>query len=130
MTIGVMNNGDERTRIIIANTNPAFHNDLREIVRQLHPEADVIVMAASDDDNPVPSVSMGTSMLKKLSARQREVVTLLVKGQTNKEIARSLKISPSTVRVHVSAVLRTLGVSTRTAAAAMLASTVEKADSP
>ncbi|MFV0409390.1 MAG: response regulator transcription factor [Paracoccus sp. (in: a-proteobacteria)] len=123
VTIGVMNNGDERTRIIIANTNPALHNDIREIVRQLHPEADVIVMAASEMENPPPRMPAAASMMQKLSTRQREVVNLLIEGQTNKEIARSLNISPSTVRVHVSAVLRTLGVSTRTAAAAMLAST-------
>jgi len=49
-----------------------------------------------------------------LSARQTEVLELLLKGLPNKLIARSLEISENTAKIHVSAVLRALGVSTRT----------------
>ena len=51
-----------------------------------------------------------------LSARQGEVLGLLLKGLPNKLIARKLDISENTTKIHVSAVLRTLGVSTRTQA--------------
>lgn len=51
-----------------------------------------------------------------LSARQREVLGLLLKGLPNKLIARKLDISENTTKIHVSAVLRALGVANRTQA--------------
>lgn len=51
-----------------------------------------------------------------LSPRQREVLSLLLKGLPNKLIARKLDISENTAKIHVSAVLHALGVSTRTQA--------------
>ena len=51
-----------------------------------------------------------------LTPRQTEVLALLLKGQPNKLIARELNLSVETVKDHVAAVLRTLGVSSRTQA--------------
>lgn len=57
------------------------------------------------------------SELEQLTHRQQDVLRLIAQGKTNKEIARALDISPFTVRIHVSSLLKTLNVPTRTAAA-------------
>jgi DNA-binding NarL/FixJ family response regulator len=51
-----------------------------------------------------------------LTPRQADVLALMLKGHSNKLIARKLDISESTVKVHVSAVLQSLNVTTRTQA--------------
>ena len=55
-----------------------------------------------------------------LTPRQLEVLELLARGLTNREIAGVLGISPGTVKVHVSAVIEALDVSNRTEAALAL----------
>src|SRR5438876_3388694 len=51
--------------------------------------------------------------LDQLTAREREVLRLIARGYTYKEIARELHISAKTVESHVSAVLRKLQLSNR-----------------
>ncbi len=51
-----------------------------------------------------------------LSAREREVLGLIVRGRSNKEIATELGITESTVKCHVSVILMRLNVSDRTQA--------------
>jgi DNA-binding CsgD family transcriptional regulator len=53
-----------------------------------------------------------------LTPREREVITLLSDGLSNAEIARTLYISEKTASVHVSNILRKLGVTSRIQAAA------------
>ncbi len=54
-----------------------------------------------------------------LTEREREVLSLLANGKTNKEIAEELTISPATARGHVSNILSKLGASNRTEATAL-----------
>lgn len=48
-----------------------------------------------------------------LTPRQKDVLELLVKAMTNKEIARELDLSESTVKIHMAALFRALGVRNR-----------------
>lgn len=57
-----------------------------------------------------------------LTDRQREVLAHLATGKSNKEIARALRISECTVKVHVAATFRQLGVRNRVSAVAALQS--------
>jgi len=54
-----------------------------------------------------------------LTVREREVLSLLVKGLSNTEIARQLTVSRSTVKTHVSKILAKLNVTSRTEAVAL-----------
>ncbi|MDD2833949.1 MAG: response regulator transcription factor [Methylotenera sp.] len=53
----------------------------------------------------------------KLSPRELEVILLLARGAGNKEIARVLDLSESTVKIHVQGILRKLNLSSRVQAA-------------
>jgi DNA-binding NarL/FixJ family response regulator len=70
---------------------------------------------AAPAQNP-PGASAKSAADLGLSARQREVLELLLKGLPNKLIARKLGISENTTKIHVSSVLRALGVASRTQA--------------
>lgn len=54
--------------------------------------------------------------LSRFTPRQADVLTLLAKGMSNKEIARSLDLAESTVKIHVAAIFRELGARNRTQA--------------
>lgn len=51
-----------------------------------------------------------------LTQRQREVLRLMAEGKSNKSIARALHLSEGTVKVHVNALFRALGVHNRVSA--------------
>lgn len=59
----------------------------------------------------------GVAKGSSLTEREAEILELLAKGATNKEIAASLQIGVPTVKTHVSTILSKLGVTSRTQAA-------------
>ncbi|KJQ54260.1 helix-turn-helix transcriptional regulator [Microbacterium sp. SA39] len=63
------------------------------------------------------STTASASEADALTARERQVLELISEGLSNRQIGERLFISVKTVSVHVSAVLRKLGVGTRTEAA-------------
>ncbi|MGI9301135.1 MAG: response regulator [Gammaproteobacteria bacterium] len=61
----------------------------------------------------------GPSPFEKLTPRELEILCHLSEGQSNKIIARNLDITDGTVKLHVKAILRKLGVQSRVEAAVM-----------
>jgi DNA-binding NarL/FixJ family response regulator len=64
---------------------------------------------------PDPAPQTGAAALR-LTERQSEVLALMMEGTSNKQIGRTLGLAESTVKIHVSAILRALKVSNRTEA--------------
>ena len=54
-----------------------------------------------------------TTNLKRLSTCEMEVLKLLVKGQSNTEIADVLYLSPNTIKTHVRSIFNKFGVDNR-----------------
>ena len=61
------------------------------------------------------SVTLQTEFLEEhdVSTREREIIALLVKGLSNREIAEMLFISPNTVKTHIKNIYAKLGVTNR-----------------
>jgi DNA-binding NarL/FixJ family response regulator len=74
------------------------------------PPGDEMSVAPSPRDAPEPQVNQ----LLSLTPRQRQVMEWLMKGHSNKQIARDLEIGEGTVKIHLAAVFRQLGAQNRT----------------
>ncbi len=72
------------------------------------------VLAEAIRERPKPGHGVPMASLTK---RERDVLRLIAKGQTNKMIARKLDISEGTVKVHVKNLLHKLGLRSRVEAA-------------
>lgn len=70
----------------------------------------------SSDHQRRPKPSDGDPRRLGLTERQVSVLALMLRGMPNKLICREMNLAEGTVKVHVSAVLRALGVRTRTQA--------------
>jgi len=68
-------------------------------------------------DSPRALAGSAAATLDALSVRQRDVLSLIVRGMSNKQIARALKLGEGTVKIHVAALFRKLGIHGRAAAA-------------
>ena len=88
--------------------------------------ADAIRMAFTGEIalSPKMATRLVTELRKKsqdpvLSNREKEILALMVKGQSNNEIAKTLTVSPSTVKFHVSNILMKLSVTSRNKAVSL-----------
>ncbi len=86
-----------------------------------HARSTAEAIALDGNDCPTPVVPVGAGSLAAsgmgLTAREGDVLLLLVEGHSNPEIGELLSISQRTVRNHVTSILSKFGVESRTAAA-------------
>lgn len=95
---------------LLKNTRAAA---LIEAVRAVHSGLSIVPPTLVGRWSPARSLAEPPRLLP----REREVLELLTRGLTNREIARELFVSPSTVKVHVTALMRKLSADNRTSLA-------------
>jgi len=81
----------------------------------------VSVFQAGQGVNAAPAPQIDPDPIHSLSPREREILALIAKGASNKEVARELSIAEATVKIHVQHILRKLNLSSRVQAAVYLA---------
>ena len=69
--------------------------------------------AHDTDYTPARKYFIGTNPIHGLTDRERTVVKFVGYGLRNKEIARKLDISETTIRLHLNRIYRKLGISSR-----------------
>jgi two-component system NarL family response regulator len=85
----------------------SLHSDLLDIIRRVH---------AGEHYLPEPvAARLAEHMSRgKLTPRELEILEMIAKGMSNREIAAKLSIAEATINVHVSNITTKLGVSNRT----------------
>jgi DNA-binding NarL/FixJ family response regulator len=84
---------------------------------------DTVSQAGTTGISANGEIAPGTSraqVLACLTPRQLEILQMVAEGQSNKQIARRCRLSENTIKVHVSAILRALGLSNRTQAGVLM----------
>jgi len=97
----------------------ARQSDARELLAALDAiAAGLVVLDGSwrDAFAPTAAAPPSSARAEALTARERQVLTMLAGGLSNRRIAERLAISENTVKAHVAAVLAKLGAATRTEA--------------
>lgn len=90
----------------------AIRDALGGIVRR----APRVAFHASEPLTPLPALDV-REVFPELTSRQADVFRGLMRGEADKQIARDLGLSGTTVKTHVRAILQVVGVSSRGAAA-------------
>ncbi|HEY6223498.1 MAG TPA: LuxR C-terminal-related transcriptional regulator [Gemmatimonadales bacterium] len=102
--------------VFACRVEPRILEQVREVSGSSEDVREFLSQVAEGVPAPQPtSVHLPTEV----TPREREVLSLLVKGKTNRAIAQELYVSEATVKVHVRHILEKLGVSTRTEAAVL-----------
>jgi len=118
VTLGVIQEAEDRTRQgpdllgaienVLADSTSWFTRTVMERLRT--------VSGSKAGDPTAAMQGNGTSRLGALSVREREVLGLICEGQSDARMASLLGLSENTVRNHVAALYRKIGVNRRSAA--------------
>jgi PAS domain S-box-containing protein len=108
---------DGTWRVVDAVANNLLHNPtVKGIIVVIHK-----ISRHSLAERAWAEESAASAVAKKyrLTESEYRVLTLVAEGKSNPQIAEQLVVSPSTVRFHVTSILRKMDVTSRTAAAAI-----------
>lgn len=97
-------------------------SDPIELLTAIHSTANGAVVLGRGASAPVVAAALslpGADPLAALDARDREILSLLVKGLTTSQVANQLFLAPKTIRNRISEMLTKLGVDTREEAIAI-----------
>jgi LuxR family maltose regulon positive regulatory protein len=97
-----------------------FHESARrtEQSRELMPHVDGLLARWRERYEPTHVLRPQIGVAELLSVREKNIMNLIARGKTNKEIARGLGIAPETVKSHVKHIFVKLDVDKRTRAVA------------
>jgi len=85
----------------------------------LKPKSSGSIKGIEHNNNAVSMVDETRTAASNLTRRQTEVLDLMARGMSNKEIARALDVSEHTIKIHVTAILKLFNAENRTEAVVM-----------
>jgi len=109
-----------------------MNDNLRLDMARLEAKLDVLISMQSRGHEPaIPTISQPlnlaeVSLLRTLTIKQHAVSQLVIRGWKNKEIAAVMGVTDNTVKLHVAAVAKKVGVKTRGQVAVALTPLMDK----
>ena len=97
--------------------SPEMMGKLVGLLREAPDAAQMPSAPAAATAVAAPALVSADDPIHQLSPREREILALIAKGDSNKHIARALDIAETTVKIHVQHILRKLSLSNRVHAA-------------
>lgn len=117
VTVAVIQEADGKKRApdLMAAIESVLADSTSWFTRTVMEKLRTVSQTMAVDGSAMPA-SNGTSQLDALSARERQVLGLICEGRSDVQMASLLGLSENTVRNHIAALYRKIGVNRRTAA--------------